>query len=104
MKKIDTIASLIQSFLLICILIFLFSCTQEKKQKANERILQDSLVYPHITILSNLPDSNKPNQILLEKSPKPISIKIPEKQKNSYSETSKIKATKLGGVPPQGSH
>lgn len=82
-RNINTTACLIQSLLLSCSLVFLISCSQNINQKTNEKKTLDPLTYPRTTVLSNLSEKNKPKEIFLENTPKPISISIPEGSGNT---------------------
>ena len=57
----------------------LFSCTHKVKEKSVTHFTQDSTVRIKVTILANLPDSLQPETILLENTPAPKTIRIPDK-------------------------
>ena len=77
--KTITTAGLIHLYLYLSILLLFASCTQPNQQIANEKIVKDSMVSPHVAILSNLSEANQPKKILLGKAPKPLTIKLTDK-------------------------
>src|SRR5690349_17116222 len=62
--------------LLLIALFILFSCYQKRTQYSSINKMNDKIIAPQVTLLANLPDSNKPKIIFLEKAQKPKKIFI----------------------------
>ena len=68
------------------VLLFIHGCTQNNKPEAISTITRDSIPYPQVTVLADLPDSNKPRQTALENVPQPFTFTVPGKSSNSHAE------------------
>ncbi|MEO7961976.1 MAG: hypothetical protein ABIR19_10540, partial [Ginsengibacter sp.] len=73
-KKISTRVFLIQIILCSAVLLSVTGCWQNNKSGQNREITHEVFKAPQVTILSQLPDSNRPTTILLEDAPKPVVI------------------------------
>ena len=79
-------------------LLILAACSPNNKQNPASGSIKDTLVYPHITILTDLPDSNRPKSVFLEKTIKPITINVPSGKVSSNDIRNSIKG--YGIRPP----
>ena len=90
----------LQTFLLINVLIFFAACNNNKQQTTHATQTQDSFISPRVSILANLSDSNKPREVLLEKAPKPVTIKIPDHYGGNYLQQSATGIKTIPLLPP----
>ncbi len=71
-KKITALRSLIIPLLVTGLLLFMSACWQHKKRSASTEVQENAFITPHVTVLSELSDSNKPKVVLLGNVPKPL--------------------------------
>jgi signal transduction histidine kinase/streptogramin lyase len=71
MKNVRLVEISVTSVLSVFLLIFIFSCSQKKEQYLSLNKTSNELIPPRVTVLANLPDSNKPVTIIINKAQKP---------------------------------
>ncbi len=60
-----------------CLLVFLASCSQSPGSSKKSASFQDTIPYPAVQLMADLPDSSQARQVLLENVPPPAVIKVP---------------------------
>jgi signal transduction histidine kinase/ligand-binding sensor domain-containing protein len=98
-NNLTAIACPVQSILILFVLVFFSACTQYDRRKTKE-VTQDTVLYPRITILADLPDSNTPDEIFLEKMPKPLIVGVPVTYNNNPKEQAINDAKRQRSSPP----
>jgi ligand-binding sensor domain-containing protein len=63
--------------------VFFSACFPQDRQGAYEKPGQDSLVSPRITVLADLPESDKPARVFLENRPEPLKVTVTFPYSNS---------------------
>ena len=72
-------------FLLIWVfLAFLAACSGNKSRDADPVPAKDSLIQYRTTLLSDLPDSNRPKEFFLENFPKPVTVSLPTRANGAF--------------------
>jgi hypothetical protein len=89
----------VQSILILFIPVFFSACTQYDRTKTKE-VTQDTVANPRVTILADLPDSNKPDEIFLEKMPGPLIVAVPVTYNNNQKEQAINDAKAQRSSPP----
>src|SRR5947209_13768236 len=73
-------------YTIILVIPFLVSsCSQRTDKTADEKTVHDTILYPQVTVLADLADSNKPEQIFLKNKPQPSIVKVPEKYSGDHN-------------------
>src|SRR5205809_1393317 len=98
-NNLTAIACFVQSILILFIPVFFSGCTQYDERKTNE-VVQDTVAYPQVTILADLADSNKPDEIFLENRPGPLTVAVPVSYNNNYKEQATNDLKMYGSSPP----
>ena len=71
MKNVRSVGISVASVLAAFVLIFIFSCSQKKEQYLSPNKTSNEIIAPRVTILANLPDSNKPVTVFIKDVQKP---------------------------------
>ncbi len=93
-KEIDAVTNTIQLLLFVSILIVISSCSQNHKPKTNANV-ENTILPPKITVLSQLPEVNNPRVVLLENAAKPLTTYVSSRYNSTMEGASTEKIPRL---------
>jgi serine phosphatase RsbU (regulator of sigma subunit)/streptogramin lyase len=88
------------SYAFAIVILFAFSCSQNNEQDSKDNKTTDTLAPPQTTLITNLPDSSKPKETILQNTPTPFTITVPKTTGSFYTIKTKKGDKKINLLPP----